>query len=91
MSDGLPLFIEGPFSINEAYTEILASLYPASDTYITSLNEATAFGTAILSKASAEHIHPLDLHEYIHINKMKVPALIFDGFEKYIDDYLKLI
>jgi L-fuculokinase len=91
MVNGMPLYIEGPFSVNTSYTNMIASLNPASETYISSLSEATAFGAAILSKASVEHVHPMELADFIHISKIKVPAISFDGFEEYIRAYLTLI
>ena len=91
MKNGLPLFIEGPFGTNTAYIEILASLFPASDTYVTSLNEATAFGAAILSKAATEHVHPRELSGFINVNKTKVPAAPLEGFDDYLHDFLGYI
>ncbi len=88
MSDGLPLFIEGGFSNNDSYTKLLASLYPASETFITSLNEATAFGAALLSKASVEDLHPSQLGNFIDLKKFRVAKTKLSGFSEYISDYL---
>ncbi len=91
MTDGIPLFIEGGFSNNDPYTSVLASLYPGSETYITSLNEATAFGAALLGKASVENLHPSRLGKFIHMNKYRVPNYNFPGFDDYISLFMKKI
>ena len=91
MVDGLPLFIEGGFSHNDSYTNLLTSFYPASEIFITSLNEATAYGAAILSKASVENKHPEQLRDLIHIEKIKVPVVAIKGIDDYVADFLKKI
>jgi L-fuculokinase len=91
MVDGLPLFVEGGFSANESYTSLLTASYPSSDVFITSLLEATAFGAAILGKASIEKVRPAGLRDFINIEKTKVPKVEMKGINEYVADYLKYI
>ncbi|HLF35216.1 MAG TPA: FGGY family carbohydrate kinase [Cyclobacteriaceae bacterium] len=91
MTDGLPLFIEGGFSNNDAYAKLLTAFYPASDVCITSLNEATAFGAAILSKASLEKIHPMQLKPMIHIDKKRVLKVAMKDIDAYVSDFIRYI
>jgi sugar (pentulose or hexulose) kinase len=91
MADGLPLFIEGGFSNNDSYANLLTAFYPASDVCITSLNEATAFGAAILSKASMEKIHPMQLKPMIHIDKKRVLKVAMKDIDAYVSDFIRFI
>ncbi len=54
VEDGMTIYIEGGFRHNETYCQMLGALYPQSEVVLTDLQEATAFGAALLGKAALE-------------------------------------
>ncbi len=91
MRNGIPLYTEGGFSNNESYNILLTSFYPESNIYLTNLNEATAFGAALIGKAAAENRDPRDFGSYLNIEKIPVKKVRFKGLDEYVEKFLDLI
>lgn len=91
MSNEMPLFTEGGFSHNEAYNILISAFYPNSKVYLTNLNEATAFGAAIIGKAAIEGKHPAELSKFLNIEKKLVKKLNFAQLNNYLSAYLNLV
>jgi len=91
MCNGMPLFIEGGFSNNEAYNILISAFYPESDIYLTNLNEATAYGAALTGKAAVEGKHPAEFSTLLNIEKKLVRKRSFEHLDDYMETYLNLI
>lgn len=88
---GSPIYIEGGFRHNINYVKLIASLYPGSPVYLTSINEATSYGAALLGKAAYENRELRELKEFVNINPEQVLPVEITGFKEYFRTFLKLI
>jgi L-fuculokinase len=91
LADGIPLFIEGGFSKNEVYTNLVASLFPGSQTATTSLSEAAAFGAALVGRAALLGTDPHGLSDLFEIEARPVPARRLAGLGGYREEFLRLV
>ena len=91
MQNGMPVFTEGGFSQNEAYNMLISAFYRDSEIYLTNLNEATAYGAALIAKAAIEGRHPRDLSEFLCIQKILVRKSKLTRLDDYLHTYLKLV
>lgn len=91
MRNGLPLYIEGGFSRNEAYNILMTTFYPKSNVYLTNLDEATAFGAALIGKAASEKSDPTHYKQLLNIEKKPVIKAKFRNLEGYVEKFLNLI
>ncbi len=82
------IFTEGGFRRNEGYNKLLASLFPHSTVSLTRLEEATAFGAAILGKAALDGTGPAETRDCFEIERIEVPGDRIDGLERYTRDFL---
>ena len=89
--DGYSIFVEGGFRKNQPYNTLLTNLYSDSDVFLTNLNEATAFGAAILGKCATENLGPYDIKDLFEIEFKKVMPVKLEGFDEYIKKFLKLL
>jgi len=89
--DGMSLFIEGGFSRNDIYTNLLASLFPNVTTYSTNLVEATAFGSALVGKAALTGKNPHDFSSLFEIERKKIIPQTINGLNEYRAKFLSLI
>ena len=89
--DGMPIFIEGGFHKNPDYSALLTGIYKKSKIYLSNLEEATAFGAALLGKAALEGKDPLELSAYCAIEKREVEKVHFPGFPAYIRAFMDLL
>ena len=67
--DGVPVFTEGGFRKNDSYNRLLTAFYPNSEIATTNLEEATAFGTALIAKAAYENKDPNEFQNLFSIDK----------------------
>ncbi len=88
---GSSIFTEGGFRKNASYNSLLTALYPDSNISLTNLEEATAFGAAMLGKCAVEGTDPHDLTGMFEIEMKKVDSVTIDGFEEYIAKFIELI
>jgi len=89
--DGTEIFVEGGFRKNEVYTRILASLFPNARTTLTNLEEATAFGAALIGKAARENCSPELLGNLFEIEKKPVVPLNLRSLEAYRGEFFRLV
>ena len=83
MKKGLPIFIEGGFRHNLPYCKLITALYPDSDVYLTSLQEASAYGAAICAKAALERKDPMELKDVVKIQMTGVEFKEIKNMEHY--------
>jgi sugar (pentulose or hexulose) kinase len=81
--EGMPVFIEGGFSRNEVYTNLIASLYPLAQVVLTNLKEASAFGAALLALSALEGVHPEKLRDRFAIETNHIAPLTLKGLHGY--------
>jgi L-fuculokinase len=87
--NGTDLFIEGGFAKNSFYTTLLAAMFPESRVVLTNLNEATAFGAALLAKAALEKTTPRALAPCFEIETRPVVPVDFTGLDTYMGEFLR--
>ena len=87
LAQGMPVFIEGGFSRNEIYTNLIASLYPDAKVAITNLKEASAFGAALLGLSALEGIHPAKLEGRFNIATTRIAPLPLAGLSAYTEAF----
>lgn len=85
--DGMQIFTEGGFQKNPDYLALMTAIYPNSSLYLSNLNEATAFGAALLAKAALDGKDPLDLGTYFEIEQREVPREDFTGIDNYLTSF----
>jgi len=91
IESGPSIYIEGGFSKNDVYTKLLASMYPSSRVALTNLNEATAFGAALLAKSAIEQKTPADIGDTFDIETKQISPITLKGLSEYADEFLKRI
>ena len=88
---GAPVYIEGGFRKNDVYKRLIASLYPDSPVYTTSIKEASSYGAAIVGKAAYDGVEMDDLADLIKIEMNPVKAEELAGLEAYGKDFFERI
>lgn len=91
MKKGIPVFIEGGFARNGSYAAVLTGIYPDSEIATTNLNEATAFGAALLGRAAVEGTDPRELGRFFPIERTPVTPVCLDGIEDYIARFIEYV
>ncbi|NRA39915.1 MAG: hypothetical protein HRU15_17365 [Planctomycetes bacterium] len=89
LDDGLRIYIEGGFRKNTPYHNLLAALCPSNDLVLSNLEEATAFGAALMNTAA---IRGCDLREVNDIFELKTDAIgkhSFTGLDAYYEKFLE--
>ena len=87
--DGMSLFIEGGFRMDESYNSLLTALYPRSKIARTGMKEASAFGAAMLGKIAWEGVEPETLRDCYDIEFSPVERVETPGLDAYIEAFLK--
>jgi sugar (pentulose or hexulose) kinase len=85
------LFIEGGFRNNAAYNTLLTALFPRAEVVLTNLQEATAFGAALLGKAALDTVRPEALGELFTIETSAVEKQTFSELDSYKKRFLQLL
>lgn len=91
MEDGMDLFTEGGFRKNPDYNALISAMFPNTNVYLTNLEEATAFGAALLGKAGLENKKPEAFAGLFEIEKIPVTAGEFSGLEEYSKRFFELL
>ncbi len=78
------VFTEGGFRKNDCYNAILSAVYAQSRVATTRLEEATAFGAALLAKAALDGATPLETSELFDIETIEVSKPRLPGLDEYI-------
>ena len=87
----MPIFVEGGFHKNPDYSALLTGIYAGSKVYLSNLEEATAFGAALLGKAALDGRDPLEYGDFFEIDKHEVEKISFPGFPAYIRAFMDLL
>ncbi len=88
---GTPIYIEGGFRKNDVYKRLIASLYPDSPVYTTSIKEASSYGAAIAGKAAYDDVELEDLADLVRIDMNPVEAVGLEGLKDYRTAFMKKI
>ncbi|MCP3933289.1 MAG: carbohydrate kinase [Bacteroidetes bacterium] len=88
MKKGMPIFIEGGFRHNLPYCKLITALYPDSKVYLTSLQEASAYGAAICAKAALENKNPSELKDSIQIQFTNVISEELESLDNYYSKFI---
>jgi L-fuculokinase len=81
------IFVEGGFRKNEAYISLLSALYPDAEIALTELEEATAFGAAIMGKAAIDKIDPKETSDIFELSAKKIESISIPYFNDYVAVY----
>jgi sugar (pentulose or hexulose) kinase len=85
------IFTEGGFRKNDRYNKLLAALYPKADLALTKLEEATAFGAAMLAKAALDTTTPEATRNCFEIERIDVVREPVEGMAAYAQRFMELV
>ena len=91
MEQGDTVFTEGGFHKNECYTTFLSALLPESRVACSNLDEATAFGTALLAKAALEGKRPDELGDFFELEIRTVEKSQLGNLAEYCEAFLEYL
>jgi sugar (pentulose or hexulose) kinase len=89
LQEGDTVFVEGGFHKNDCYTTLLSDLLPNSRVACSNLDEATAFGTALLAKAALEGKRPDEMGAYFELETRTVEKCGLGHLAEYCDTFLR--
>ena len=89
--EGTTVFVEGGFSNNRSYCELLAALCPQCTVALTNMKEGTSFGAAITAWMAAEDAELEAVGERFAIETTPVPARDFGDIDAYTAAFEKLV
>lgn len=89
--DGMTIFVEGGFRYNRAYNVMLASYYGKSHLYTTNMEEATAFGAAVLAKAALKGAGPEVAEKDFVIEREEITKDDLPGLKSYVNEFLAIV
>ena len=81
--DGEVIFTEGGFRKNEDYNALVRAMFPRSECFLTNLEEASAFGAALLARTAFEQRDIRGLGAGFEIERRRVPDCRLEGLEAY--------
>lgn len=90
LENDMRIYIEGGFRKNEAYHALLASLCPHNQVVLSNLEEATAFGAALMNVAALEGKSLTEIKDTFSIDTSNISAVDFDGLDAYVETFLQL-
>ena len=90
-ADSSHIFTEGGFRKNETYNKLLASFYPEQKVCLTELDEATAFGAALIAKAALDKADPMNLADYFSIKTNVVSPVNLPELTFYTDRFREML
>ncbi|MBD3420377.1 MAG: carbohydrate kinase [Chitinivibrionales bacterium] len=85
------IFTEGGFRKNKEYNALLTSVYPDASLYLTNMEEATAFGAAILGKAALDKTTPMETNDCFDIKLTPVDRVELPGMQEYVQAFLERV
>lgn len=89
MQKGDLLYVEGGFHKNDVYTTLLASMFPESRVMLSGMEEATAFGAALLAKSALEEKNPRELGSQFEIGLRAIQGHSLKGLDEYMGAFLE--
>ena len=84
---GGDIFTEGGFRKNVTYNRLMTALYDDSRVSLTGLEEATAFGAAMLARAALDNTTPAETSAVFDIYTEPVPSPGLQGLHDYIQAF----
>lgn len=81
------IYIEGGFRNNTDYVSLLAALFPYASLARTDMQEATAFGAALLGKAAYDGCRLESLGSLFAIHTEPVERPMLEGLDRYVERY----
>ncbi len=91
MRKGTEIFIEGGFRNNETYLAVLSALLPDNPIFLTSVEEATAFGAALCGQSVLTGRPLADLADTVELNTVPVDAVSIPGIDEYRRAFLEAL
>jgi len=88
---GTKMFIEGGFRHNKNYLALLGALLPDNPIYVTTLEEATSFGSALCAKSLVDGVALPSLAGYVNLNKQLVQPAALLELENYADAFMEYL
>ncbi len=88
---GDDIYIEGGFRKNDVYTILLASMFPESSVKLSDMEEATAFGAALIAKSALEGKNPMELGGSFTIEQRAVAKHELHGLDEYIEKFMRYV
>ena len=88
---GDDIYIEGGFRKNDVYTILLASMFPESSVKLSDMEEATAFGAALIAKSALEGKNPMELGGSFTIEQRAVAKHDLHGLDEYIKKFMRYV
>ena len=85
------VFIEGGFRKNIPYLKLLGALFPKATISLTKMEEATAFGSAILAKAALDRVSPEMTAKQFEIEITTLETPVIPEIQGYIIEFDKLV
>lgn len=83
LGSGETIYIEGGFRNNEPYTSLLAGFFPESRTALTTLEQATSFGGALVAHAALTADVPERMAGTFAITPKPIEPMVIEGIEAY--------
>lgn len=91
LMDGVRLFTEGGFRNNADYNRLVTAFFPESGHSLTDVNEATAFGAAMVGRMSMEQTTLEDLRGSIRIEDQPVAPIRLPALSAYADAFHQFV
>ncbi len=88
---GVKVYTEGGFRNNRDYNALLAGLFPESRFSLTGMEEATAFGAALLGRAASSGVSVRNLASTFSISIEPVEPVAVPGLQEYAQAFLDLV
>ncbi len=85
------VFIEGGFRKNTPYLNLLGALFPKATIALTKMEEATAFGSAILAKAALDEVRPENTAQHVDIEVTTLETPKFAAIQDYVAEFDRLV
>ena len=91
LTPGMSIFVEGGFRHNPDYNLLLASFFPDNPVFLTGIEEATSFGTALTAWAAREDAGPERYAPLFEIETFPVHPESFSGITEYEKEFFSHI
>ena len=91
MQKGTEIFIEGGFRNNATYLAILSALLPKNPIFLTSVEEATAFGAALCGRAALAKRPIEELADTVNLETVTVEPVSIVGITAYRSAFQELL
>lgn len=91
LAPGVNVYTEGGFRNNRDYNALLTTLFPETQFALTGMEEATAFGAALIGRAAMLGIPVRSLADTFEIQTEPVRPIDIPGVREYAQAFLDLL